>query len=77
MNASIADSSILETNLSVDDFGTYQVAFTVDFCFGTDTMDVNFITVDLSYIIQEFRFVIGMLSLKEQSFTNGWFLGTT
>ena len=46
MNASIADSSMLETNLSVDDFGTYQVAFTVDFCFGTDTMDVNFITVD-------------------------------
>ena len=37
---------MLETNLSVDDFGTYQVAFTVDFCFGTDTMDINFITVD-------------------------------
>ena len=46
MNASIADSSMLETNLSVDDFGTYQVAFTIDFCFGTDTMDVQFISVD-------------------------------
>tara|TARA_B100001093_G_C26860465_1_gene1029920 strand:+ start:12745 stop:16266 length:3522 start_codon:yes stop_codon:yes gene_type:complete len=45
-NASIADASMLETNLSVDNFGTYQVAFTVDFCFGTDTMDVNFITID-------------------------------
>ena len=46
MNASIVDSSMLQTNIIVDDFGTYQVAFTVDFCFGTDTMDVNFITVD-------------------------------
>ena len=46
MNAYLADSSMLETNISVDDFGTYQAAFTIDFCYGTDTIDVNFITVD-------------------------------
>jgi gliding motility-associated-like protein len=46
MLATLVDSSLLQTGISVNEFGTYQVAFTVDFCFGIDSMDVNFITVD-------------------------------
>lgn len=46
MNASIVDSSLLQTQISVNEFGTYQVAYTVDFCFGSDTIDVNFLTID-------------------------------
>ena len=45
-NAILSDYSSLETSITVDDFGTYEMVFTVDFCYGTDTMDVNFITVD-------------------------------
>tara|TARA_B100001057_G_scaffold379520_1_gene385063 strand:+ start:9 stop:920 length:912 start_codon:yes stop_codon:yes gene_type:complete len=46
MNASIVDSSLLQTQIMVNAFGTYQVAYTVDFCFGSDTTDVNFLTID-------------------------------
>ena len=46
MQATLADSTLLQTEISVNEFGTYQVAFTLDFCYGTDSMDVNFITVD-------------------------------
>jgi len=46
MLATLVDSSLLQTGISVNEFGTYQIAFTVDFCFGIDSMDVNFITVD-------------------------------
>lgn len=46
MIAVLGDSSLLQTDISVSEFGTYQVAFTVDFCHGTDTSEVSFITVD-------------------------------
>lgn len=48
--AVVDDPSALQTVLTAPDFGTYQVAFTVDFCFGTDTTDVHYISVD-PYII--------------------------
>lgn len=44
--AVLDDPSALQTILTAPDFGTYQVAFTVDFCFGTDTAEVHYITVD-------------------------------
>jgi gliding motility-associated-like protein len=44
--AEIEDLSATETTLTVSDYGSYDVVFTLDFCYGTDTMDINFLTVD-------------------------------
>jgi gliding motility-associated-like protein len=44
--AEILDPSAIQTTLSVSNYGSYDVVFTLDFCYGTDTMAINFLTVD-------------------------------
>ena len=44
--AEIVDPSAIQTTLSVSNYGSYDVVFTLDFCYGTDTMAINFLTVD-------------------------------
>ena len=42
----LTDSSMAAINLLASDFGTYTMTYTIDFCDGVDSVDVNFISVD-------------------------------
>ena len=42
----ISDPSANLVELLAGEYGTYTVAYTIDFCHGVDSVDVNFITVD-------------------------------
>lgn len=45
-SAVIENLTALNTNVSVTDFGYYDVIYTIDFCHGTDTVQMHFETVD-------------------------------
>ena len=71
--AEIEDLSATETTLTVSEYGSYGVVFTLDFCFGTDTIDVNFLTVDpdiLNMDVQECDWEVD-LEVDNPSTTNG------